>query len=137
MFDFLGALGATLPGYQQGQQQAINDNWNDLLKYNQTLAGQLQNMFDEQVMPFRYNIFQDQAALSDLNKRQAGMTVAQNTMAHPGLMERNRIMAAAMPNLTQRRIDTTLDLLGRLGKMDYGQPNAGAFAPLDILQLGF
>lgn len=46
-FSFLGGLAGLLPGYLQGQRMAVNDNWNDLMKYNQAQAGQLQNAFTE------------------------------------------------------------------------------------------
>lgn len=62
--NFLGALGAVgrlFPGYIKGQQQAIQDNWNDLNQYNKVQAGQLQNMFDENAMKHRLNILQDRA----------------------------------------------------------------------------
>lgn len=62
---FLGGLfqsfGRLLPGYMQGERQAIQDNWNDLNQYNKVQAGQLQNMFDENAMRHRLNILQDRA----------------------------------------------------------------------------
>lgn len=62
---FLGGLfqsfGRLLPGYMQGEQQAINANWNDLNQYNKVQAGQLQNMFDENVMRPRMQMVMDAA----------------------------------------------------------------------------
>lgn len=61
---FLGALGAVgrlLPGYMQGERQAVQDNWNDLNQYNKVQAGQLQNMFDENVMRPRMQMVWDTA----------------------------------------------------------------------------
>lgn len=43
----LGALSRTLPGYMEGNRQAISDNWRDLNQYNQVQAGQLGNMWTE------------------------------------------------------------------------------------------
>lgn len=130
MFEFLGALGGILPGYQQGQQQAINDNWSDLLKYNQAKAGQLQNAFDEFVMPFRSNIFQDQAVLSDINKRQAGMALSQAAMLHPGIMERNILRAQMMPTVEQQKTDAILRMLEGMNSSSGALPG---IAPLNIL----
>lgn len=43
----LGALSRTLPGYMEGDRQAVQDNWRDLNQYNQVQAGQLGNMWTE------------------------------------------------------------------------------------------
>lgn len=130
MFEFLGALGGVLPGYQQGQQQAVSDNWSDLLKYNQAQAGQLQNAFDEFVMPFRRNIFQDQAVLSDINKRQAGMALSQAAMLHPGIMERNIRRAQMMPTIEEQKTAAILRLLEGMDNTGGALPG---IAPLNIL----
>lgn len=62
---FLGGLfqsfGRLLPGYMQGERQAVQDNWNDLNQYNKAQAGQLQNMFDENVMRPRMQMVMDAA----------------------------------------------------------------------------
>ena len=64
---FLGGLfqsfGRLLPGYMQGERQAVQDNWMDLNQYNKVQAGQLQNMFDENVMPDRMNMVKDNAMI--------------------------------------------------------------------------
>ena len=73
---FLGALGAVgrlLPGYMQGERQAIQDNWNDLNQYNKVQAGQLQNMFDENVMPDRMNMVKDNAMINNFQRHAAGI----------------------------------------------------------------
>ena len=46
-FGMLGQIGRILPGYVQGRQQAIQDNWQDLQNYNTGFHGQLQNAFDQ------------------------------------------------------------------------------------------
>ena len=35
----VGALGSLLPGYMQGERQAVQDNWADLNYYNKAQAG--------------------------------------------------------------------------------------------------
>lgn len=63
---FASALGRVLPGYVNGYRMAISDNWGDLNNYNKVQAGQLENMFNEQTMPYRMSIAQDAALNSQL-----------------------------------------------------------------------
>ena len=74
---FLGGLfqsfGRLLPGYMQGERQAVQDNWNDLNQYNKVQAGQLQNMFDENVMPDRMNMVKDNAMINNYQRHAAGI----------------------------------------------------------------
>lgn len=74
---FLGGLfqsfGRLLPGYMQGERQAVQDNWNDLNQYNKVQAGQLQNMFDENVMPDRMNMVKDNAMINNYQRHAAGL----------------------------------------------------------------
>lgn len=60
LFGAIGALGRLLPGYVQGERQAVQDNWNDLNQYNQVQQGQFQNAyaeatFDPAVQMFKFN----------------------------------------------------------------------------------
>lgn len=67
MLNIWGALGQVariLPNYLEGQRQAVSDNWRDLNMFNQVQAGQLNNMFNERVMPWRINMFGDAANIS-------------------------------------------------------------------------
>lgn len=41
------AIGRALPGFYEGRQQAIQDNWKDLENYNNVQAGQLSNAWTE------------------------------------------------------------------------------------------
>lgn len=59
-----GALSMT-PGYIQGRQQAIKDNWSDLNQFNQVRAGQLGNLFNEATFDDRWNVGRNQRLLSD------------------------------------------------------------------------
>ena len=83
---FLGALGMVgrlLPGYMQGERQAIQDNWNDLNQYNKVQAGQLQNMFDENVMPDRMNMVKDNAMINNFQRHAAGLDLGYKYMQWP------------------------------------------------------
>lgn len=61
-----GALMAT-PGYIQGRQQAIKDNWTDLNQLNQVQAGQLNNLFNASTFDDRWNMSRDQRLASTRN----------------------------------------------------------------------
>ena len=83
---FLGALGAVgrlLPGYMQGERQAIQDNWMDLNQYNKVQAGQLQNMFDENVMPDRMNMVKDAAMIQNFQRHAAGLDLGYKYAQQP------------------------------------------------------
>lgn len=62
----LGAVSRVLPGYMEGERQAVRDNWQDLTNYNQVQQGQLGNLFLEGTMPQRFQLFNDQAFRSSL-----------------------------------------------------------------------
>lgn len=66
-FSFLGGLANLLPGYVQGQRQAIQDNWQDLMNYNRAQQGQLSNVFTEATWQPRVDMFQDAWLNSLLN----------------------------------------------------------------------
>ena len=84
---FLGGLfqsfGRLLPGYMQGERQAIQDNWNDLNQYNKVQAGQLQNMFDENVMPDRMNMVKDNAMINNFQRHAAGIDLGYKYAQQP------------------------------------------------------
>lgn len=84
---FLGGLfqsfGRLLPGYMQGERQAIQDNWNDLNQYNKVQAGQLQNMFDENVMPDRMQMAKDNAIINNFQRHAAGLDLGYKYMQWP------------------------------------------------------
>lgn len=63
----LGALSRTLPGYMQGERQAVQDNWADLNQYNQVQAGQLNNMWTEATWQPRLDMMYDSAWNSKFN----------------------------------------------------------------------
>lgn len=52
--ELLGTLAQSVPGYMEGHQQAIKDNWQDLSNYNQVQAGQMANAFTEATFPYRW-----------------------------------------------------------------------------------
>ena len=74
---FLGALGAVgrlLPGYMQGERQAIADNWNDLNQYN---------TFDENAMRDRLQMMRDNAMINNYQRWAAGFDLGVKAAQYP------------------------------------------------------
>lgn len=97
LFSAFGALGRILPGYVQGERQAVEDNWNDLTNYNSVQAGQIQNAFDEQTFDDRVDMMgfsRDNAANQALNLWMS--TMAQQAM-FPGYLQGAANMGVNMP----------------------------------------
>ena len=84
---FLGGLfqsfGRLLPGYMQGERQAVQDNWNDLNQYNKAQAGQLQNMFDENAMRDRLQMLKDNAIINNFQRHAAGLDLGVHAAQYP------------------------------------------------------
>lgn len=131
MFDFLGAFGTVIPGYQQGQQQAVTDNWKDLANYNQVQSGQLQNIFDEQAMLPRVNIMRDQAALSRMGVYNTGMDAQIKLAAFPGQLEAAGIRGNFAPVIARSATEAQLKLLDDLlkGGVTQAAPAYGLAVP--------
>ena len=100
--NFLGALGAIgrlLPGYVQGERQAIQDNWSDLNNYNTTQAGQLENAYTEATFQPRVSQAYDEAEMSRMGVMDNDMVLQQNMVAQPGILqERAYTSAMGLPN---------------------------------------
>lgn len=54
--------------YVKGRRAAIQDNWNDLTKYNKVLGGQLQNAFNMETFDDAARIAHNKAAVSDMQR---------------------------------------------------------------------
>ena len=78
------SIGRMLPGYIEGERQAIQDNWNDLNQYNQTQAGQLENMFTENTMDERLSMMDDAADNSYMGMLNNAMMLDVNRAYQPG-----------------------------------------------------
>lgn len=81
---FFSSLGSILPGFIEGERQAINDNWSDLKNYNVAQEGQLNNAFNEVTMPARINMMEDAAYGSYLNSLNSAMMYDLNAAYQPG-----------------------------------------------------
>ena len=58
--ELLGGVLQLTPGYMEGRQQAIKDNWQDLSNYNQVRAGQMNNALFQATMPYKIQQSLDQ-----------------------------------------------------------------------------
>lgn len=61
--ELLGGILQLTPGYMQGRQQAIKDNWQDLSNYNQVRAGQMNNALYQATMPYKIQQTADQTMI--------------------------------------------------------------------------
>lgn len=102
MLNFLGSLGRSLPGYVQGQQQAVKDNWQDLSNYNSVQAGQLQNALDESLFNPRLQMFDDQQQISRMNVWNNALNTDFNMGTYP---------ARFMAGLTQATLNTPTQIM--------------------------
>lgn len=80
------AIGRALPGYIEGRQKAVEDNWNDLNQYNKVQAGQLQNAWTEATWdPALTNVWL-QMVNNTMATANSGMSTAERVAQHPGRM---------------------------------------------------
>lgn len=102
---FLGGLfqsfGRLLPGYMQGERQAVQDNWNDLNQYNKVQAGQLQNMFDENAMRDRLQMLKDNAIINNFQRHAAGLGLGVTAAQTPLMLGQIGYQTANFPLLQQ------------------------------------
>lgn len=87
-FSFLGSLAGLLPGYLQGQRMANQDNWQDLMNYNQAQQGQLSNAFTSATWQPRLDMYRDSAVKSNLDMNGALMDFRTKMLYQP-YMEQN------------------------------------------------
>lgn len=85
-FSFLSGLANLLPGYIQGRQKAIEDNWNDLNQYNKVQSGQIQNAFNEATFAPRVDMVNTNANMGQLGYLNDLWTTQLNQARMPGLM---------------------------------------------------
>lgn len=96
-----GSIGQLLPGYMEGQRQAVADNWNDLSQYNQIQEGQLNNLFNMQTFDDRLAMMEDAMYRSGYQRQNDAMTLERNTTLFPGMIRAAQLQSGAMPHLQQ------------------------------------
>ena len=80
---FFSSLGQLLPGYTEGRQEAIEDNWNDMNQFNQVLAGQTENAFNLETFDERARMMRDAAERSYYGALNDAMTLQLNQAYQP------------------------------------------------------
>lgn len=82
------AVGRALPGFIEGERQAVRDNWNDLNQYNRVQAGQLENAWTEATWQPRLDNVHYQTANNDIMLQASGMELANRMAAQPAMQAR-------------------------------------------------
>lgn len=104
----LGAVSRVLPGYMEGERQAVRDNWQDLMNYNQVQQGQLGNLFLEGTLPQRFQQFEDATARSNLLRINDMIGLLQQWYAAPGQMAHGAAYSMYGPQLAQYDVQNAL-----------------------------
>lgn len=113
MLDIFGSIGRILPGYVEGQRNAIKDNWQDLENYNNVQAGQLANAFTEATFGNNVDMMYDAAKRSRLG---LGMDLGNFAMYLAGygdMFNANLERARALPYLQQLDNIAKINLFGQ------------------------
>lgn len=112
---FFSSIGRMLPGYLEGERQAVQDNWSDLSNYNKVQEGQLNNAFTEETFGDRADMMRTARNMSVNNMEQSYMNLDVNRAAQQARMQNALAMSAWAPMLSN------LIAYGQ-----YGQANAAA-----------
>lgn len=80
---FFSSIGQILPGYIEGRQQAIKDNWQDMSNFNDVLGGQIDNSFSLETFEPRARMMRDAAENSYLGYLNNVMTTQVNQAYQP------------------------------------------------------
>lgn len=120
----LGAISSVLPGYIQGQRQAVQDNWRDLEEYNKVQQGQYANAFTGATWEPRLRMFNNQSNLSDFNTLGALNNLAVQQAWLPYNLYSGQGFSQAGPYLVPEMITQMMNAWRNVGK--YGMfPGAG------------
>ena len=98
-FGVLGTLGQLLPGYIQGRQNAIRDNWQDMANFDTTLHNQLKNWYDITTWENQINNSALQSAMLGQNALMSGMNLSLNQANYPGQLGAAQVNSQYAPLL--------------------------------------
>lgn len=116
------AIGRVLPGFYEGERQAIQDNWKDLENYNNVQSGQLDNAFKYATFEPRLNNVWYNAAVNELNARRNRMDYDVYSAGQQGRLDREATAGAYMGQLTAQEIAT---MMAQLKRAAQGAPMGG------------
>ena len=120
------AVGRALPGFVEGERQAVADNWRDLNQYNQVQAGQLENAWTEATWdPRLFNTWAN-ATNNDILLQASGMELANRLAAQPGQQTRNWLYSDYAPDFYPAYYNGLRAAVGRAAQMGMALPDPGA-----------
>lgn len=125
-FDFgslFSAVGRALPGFLEGERQAVRDNWNDLNQYNRVQAGQLENAWTEATWQPRLDNVHYQTANNDIMLQASGMELANRMAAQPGMQARAWRFSDYAPYFYDLYYPTSLQAMRRAAQMGMAMPD--------------
>lgn len=139
-FSFLGSLASLLPNYIQGQRMAVNDNWNDLMKYNQVQQGQQANTFTEATWQPRVDMVWNEGVNSSLGTGANAMRYRVMQAGFPGEYMNSLLGSVYGPQAELMKYLNAFQMQNQLGNAQLGwgqmplfpqqQQWGGAFAPV-------
>ena len=104
MLNIFGAFGRLLPGYIQGEREAIKDNWNDLNQYNDVQAGQIKNAWNEAAFQPNLTMLQHAVDQSQMNTMGLGMDFLYKAAQFPGQLQLAESYSALGPAAYQAQL---------------------------------
>lgn len=121
-----GAVGRALPGFVEGERQAVADNWRDLNQYNQVQAGQLENAWTEATWDPRYMNVWNQATNNDIMTQASAMELANRVAAQPGMQARAWRFSDYAPDFYDLYYPTSMQAMRRAAQMGMVMPDPAA-----------
>lgn len=112
----LGAISSVLPGYIQGQRQAVQDNWRDLEEYNKTQQGQYANAFTAATWQPRLSMFYNSKYNSDFNTLGNFYNLMQKQAWQPYNMSMAGAFSQAAPYMAPEMVMQTMKAWQNVGK---------------------
>lgn len=131
----LGALSSALPGYVQGQRQAVQDNWRDLEEYNKTQQGQMANLFTAATWEPRLAMFNNARNQSDFNTLGGLYNILQQQAWLPWNLSVPQGFGQAAPYMVPEMVTQTMKAWQNVGK--YGMfPGLGGLLSMAMGGMG-
>lgn len=124
-FSFFGGLANLLPGYIQGQRMANQDNWQDLMNYNNVQQGQLSNAFTVATWQPRLNMFYANDIKNNLDLQGAFMDYRLRQAYQPYAEQNALWRSYYAPQLAWGGVQADLRMMQQAGLGNLGQTVRG------------
>lgn len=136
-FGFLGNLSRALPGYIEGQRQAIQDNWQDLKNWNEVYSGQLGNMYANQTYPLRLSREYDLAMMSQYGREKSRGDIEQYRAYLPGAVRRAKIRGELAPVNEAALFQHTMNMMRNPFLYSQGMNPMQWYGGMNLPEIGF